>query len=356
MSRSITEQVQARQATAHLAALIEQSQDAIMSADPSLCILTANSAAAALLSCTLPDLIGQSLLAFVPPEQRDSLKQELDNTFLERLSRAINMSLCTATGSLVPVAMTLSLMPGQLGSAAGISLILRDLTAKHARDKEIARLDRLSLASQLAGGIGHEVRNPLTTIRGFLQLFCLREDLASYKEQFELLIGALDRMNETITEFLTLARNHPVELTATDINAVVVATLSLVGADARQVSCVVKIELQAVPKIAARERAIRQVLGNLVRNALEASTPGGVVTVSTAQVDGRVVLSVSDKGTGIPAAVRAQIGTPFFTTKPEGTGLGLTVCQAIALQHGAALTFDSGEGGTTFSMSFPPAH
>jgi len=126
MSRSITEQVQARQATAHLAALIEQSQDAIMSADPSLCILTANSAAAALLSCTLPDLIGQSLLAFVPPEQRDSLKQELDNTFLERLSRAINMSLCTATGSLIPVAMTLSLMPGQLGSAPGISLILRD--------------------------------------------------------------------------------------------------------------------------------------------------------------------------------------------------------------------------------------
>jgi len=296
------------------------------------------------------------LLAFVPPEHRRSLKQELDNTLLECPSPEIHMNLSTATGSLVPVAMTLSLMPSQLGSAAGISLILRDLTAKHARDKEIARLDRLSLASQLASGIGHEVRNPLTTVRGFLQLFCLREDLASYKDQFALLIGALDRMNETITEFLTLARNHPVELTATDINAVVVATLGLIEADARQVSCVVRAQLQVVPSIAASERAIRQVLVNLVRNALEASTPGGVVTVSTEQVDGRVVLSVSDKGTGISATLRAQIGTPFFTTKPEGTGLGLTVCQAIALQHGATLTFDSGEGGTTFSMSFPSTH
>ncbi|MBT9177431.1 MAG: Sporulation kinase A [Firmicutes bacterium] len=113
--------------------------------------------------------------------------------YLERASRRANLNLRTVTGSLVPVSVTLSLMPSQRGNAAGISLVLRDLTAKQARDREITRLDRLSLASQLATGIGHAVRNPLTTIRGFLQLFCLRQDLSSYTGQFKLLIGAIDQ-------------------------------------------------------------------------------------------------------------------------------------------------------------------
>ncbi|MBT9177430.1 MAG: Sensor protein ZraS [Firmicutes bacterium] len=159
-------------------------------------------------------------------------------------------------------------------------------------------------------------------------------------------------MNETRTEFLTLARNHPVELVETDVNGVILATFGLLEADARQAACVVRCELQEVPKIAASERAIRQVLVNLVRNSLEASAAGAGVVVRTALIGSQVVLSASDQGSGIPALVRAQIGTPFFTTKPEGTGLGLTVCHAIALQHGATLTFDNGDG-TTFYMSFP---
>jgi PAS domain S-box-containing protein len=356
VSHNVTEQANARQATAQLAALVEQSQDAIMSTDLSGRILTANSAAGTLLSSNAAKLVGQSVLGLVEPEQRSILQRELDRVRLERAARRANLYFRTTDGCLLPVALTLSLMPSQRGNADGISLILRDLTAKHIRDKEIARLDRLSLASQLAAGIGHEVRNPLTTIRGFLQLFCMREDLAGYTAQFKLLIGALDRMNETLSEFLALARNHPVELLPVDINAVIRALLGLLEADARQAACVVESELEPVPHISASERAIRQVLVNLVRNALEASSPGGVVTVRTASVDGRVVLSVRDTGVGIPADVRAQIGTPFFTTKPEGTGLGLTVCQAIARQHGATLTFDSEEGVTTFYMSFPPAH
>ena len=353
VSRDITEQERARQATAHLAALVEQSQDAIISTDPAGCILTANSAAGTLLGCSASGLVGQSVLTLVQPEHRRSLKQELDRVCLERVSRRANFTLHSQAGVAVPVTVSLSLMPGQHANVAGISLILRDLTAKQARDKEIARLDRLSVASQLATGIGHEVRNPLTTIRGFLQLFCLRSDLSNYTEQFRLLIGAIDRMNETLSEFLALARNHPVELVATDINAVISAAFGLLESDARQVGCAVRCDLQAVPPVAASERAIRQVLVNLVRNSLEASTAGDVVTISTELKGNRVVLSVSDQGAGIPAEVRAQIGTPFFTTKPDGTGLGLTVCHAIALQHGATLTFDSGEGGTTFLMSFP---
>ncbi|MBT9133508.1 MAG: Sporulation kinase E [Firmicutes bacterium] len=353
VSRDVTEQVRARQTTAHLAALVEQSQDAIISTDLSGRILAANSAAGTLLGCNAHGLVGQSVLLLVQPEHHRSLKQELESVYQEHASRQANLNLRNATGSLVPVSIALSLMPSQRGNAAGISLVLRDLTAKQARDREITRLDRLSLASQLATGIGHEVRNPLTTIRGFLQLFCLRQDLSSYTEQFKLLIGAIDRMNETLTEFLTLARNHPVELVETDVNGVILAALGLLEADARQAACVVRCELQEVPQIVASERAIRQVLVNLVRNSLEASAAGGAVVIRTALIDGHVVLSVSDQGAGIPVEVRAQIGTPFFTTKPEGTGLGLTVCHAIALQHGATLTFDNGNGGTTFYMSFP---
>jgi len=353
VSRDITEQERARQTTAHLAALVEQSRDAIISTDLAGRILTGNGATEKLLRCDLNRIVGQSVLSLVRPEHRGALRQALDGVCQDGASRRANLSLCDCVGDAVPSSVTLSRMQNRRGDATGLSFILRDLTAKQARDREITRLDRLGLASQLATGIGHEVRNPLTTIRGFLQLFCMRPDLSRYTDQFKLLIGALDRMNETLTDFLTLARNRIVENKDTDLNAVIRASLGLFAADAREAMCRLEVELMDVPLIAANERALRQLLANLVRNALEASPAGGAVVIRTAVKAMSVVLSVSDQGTGIPPDVLAQMGTPLFTTKPDGTGLGLTVCQAIVEQHGGTMTFDHGEHGTTFYVTFP---
>ena len=112
------------------------------------------------------------------------------------------------------------------------------------------------------------------------------------------------------------------------------------------------LKLETIPEIEFDESEIRQLILNLVRNGVEAMNSSGSVTISTIRGKDHVLIKVADTGSGIPAEVMNKIGTPFFTTKEEGTGLGLAVCYRIANRHGAEISITSGETGTTFSVKF----
>ncbi len=223
---------------------------------------------------------------------------------------------------------------------------------KQETELEMARLDRLNLIGEMAASIGHEVRNPLTTIRGFLQLFRNKPEYDRHREHFDMMIGELDRANSIITEFLSLAKNKALTLEPCDLNVVLQRLLPLIQASALEAGKDVVLKPRRVPLVKADEREMRQLVLNLASNALDAMEPGGVMTIGTYREKYQAVLFVSDTGRGIPAEIYPKLGTPFLTTKESGTGLGLAICYRIAERHKAKVEVETGPQGTTFRFRF----
>lgn len=218
--------------------------------------------------------------------------------------------------------------------------------------REIGRLDRLNLIGEMAGSIAHEVRNPMATVRGFLQFLSEKQDYAKHIEYFKLMIEELDRANSIISEFLSLARGKNIELTNNNLRTIVNNLFPLLQADALKRDKEILLYLSNVPDLLLDEKEIRQLIINLVRNGLEAVPPGGRVKIKTYTEVDEVVLAVQDNGCGISPDILEKLGQPFVTTKDTGTGLGLSVCYSIAGRHNARIDLATSSGGTTFYVRF----
>ncbi len=230
--------------------------------------------------------------------------------------------------------------------------IQREYEEKEKVQQEMARFDRLNLIGEMAASIGHEVRNPLTTVRGYLQLFQRNKAFANYGERFEIMISELDRANEIITKFLTLAKNKSIQLKPDNISEIINSILPLLQADAILLGRVLQTELGDVPDLLVDENEIRQCIINLVKNGFEATGKEGIVTIRTAVQDEAVVLTVQDNGRGMPSPIYEKLGTPFVTTKVNGNGLGLAVCYRIAQRHNATIEVHTSSAGTSFRLHF----
>ncbi len=227
-----------------------------------------------------------------------------------------------------------------------------DISERKRFEKELARLDRLNLVGEMAASISHEVRNPMTTVRGFLQILSEKPECLNYHDYFELMIQELDRANSIITEFLSLAKNRPIQLQRLNLNEVIHALEPLIRANATILNQNVQITTKRIPKLRLDEKEIRQLILNLIRNAMEAMEPGGHLTIATYCEENMVILSVKDEGPGIDPGILDKLGTPFMTTKSSGTGLGLPVCYSIAHRHEASIEVNTGKSGTTFLVKF----
>ena len=213
-------------------------------------------------------------------------------------------------------------------------------------------MERLNIVGEMAASIGHEIRNPMTTVRGYLQMLQLKNDFTKYQEQFCIMIDELDRANSIITEFLSLAKNKAIEMKLGNINQVILSLHPLMQADASSRGHQLYTDLGKIPDNKFDEKEIRQMLLNLVRNGFEAMQNSGEVTIKTYEQHGNIMLSIKDTGSGIPDEVMQKLGTPFFTTKDNGTGLGLSICYRIAQRHGAKIMVDSIPQGTTITIMF----
>lgn len=247
----------------------------------------------------------------------------------------------------------LCIEPISLGNEQCLLGVLKDVTQRKQLEQEMARLDRLSLVGEMAAGIGHEVRNPMTTARGFLQMLGAKEECIQYKEYFDLVIDELDRANLIISEFLNMAKAKDINLQLQNLNDIIQALMPLMQADAFVSDKSIQVELGEVSNLLLDEKEIRQLILNLVRNGLEAMLPGGHLHISTFEALGEVVLAVRDEGQGIDPQMLEVLGTPFVTSKAEGTGLGLAVCYSIATRHKAMIKVETSQQGTTFFVRFP---
>lgn len=238
----------------------------------------------------------------------------------------------------------------EIGSEPHLLIIARDIEERKKMEVEMTRLDRLELVGEMAASIGHEIRNPLTTVRGFLQIY--QERYKDDKDSLDLMIEELDRANSIITEFLSLARDKLVELKPANLNDIITKLLPLLRANAMMQEKDIKMEIQDIPDLLLDEKEISQMIHNLVNNGLESMFHGGCVTVKTFLADDNVVLSIADQGQGVQPELMEKLGTPFVTTKENGTGMGLAICYGIAKRHNAKIEVATTTNGTTFFIRF----
>ncbi|CAH2714581.1 Sensor histidine kinase RcsC [Neobacillus rhizosphaerae] len=234
-----------------------------------------------------------------------------------------------------------------------ILFVLTDYTERILMEREMSRLDRLNLIGEMAAGIAHEIRNPMTTVSGFLQVARSNSE-GLPKEIVDLMLEELSRANSIITEFLNLAKNKVSDKKIQDLNTIIEALFPLIQAEALRSRKQAVLDLHDCPNISVDEKEIRQLILNIVLNGLDSMSSGGQLTIKTYAEEQAVILEIKDQGIGISSEILEKIGTPFFTTKENGTGLGLAICYSVAERHQADIDIETGDAGSTFSIRFKP--
>ncbi len=348
----VSERNQANEKISQLAAIVESANDGIFSCSLDGKISYWNKGAELIYGYSAAEIQGQNILDLIPPKKSSQMMRLLAMLSKGKAVNQYELLLRNKDQKLRNICFSASPVLNSLGEITSISVITKDVTELKRMEKEMSRIDRLNLVGQMAAGIGHEIRNPMTTVRGFLQLLANKETDDRKNEYYDIIIEELDRANEIITEFLSLAKSRVVNLQIASLNNIINALYPLMASDAMKQDKRIILDKGDIPNIPLNEKEIRQLIINLVRNGLEASPSDGIVTIGTYTEHEQVVLYVEDKGCGIPPDILEKLGTPFITTKDEGIGLGLSVCYSIADKHNAKIDVKTGSQGTTFYVRF----
>ncbi|KAB2952132.1 PAS domain S-box protein [Heliorestis acidaminivorans] len=323
----------------------ELSLDILLVHDYNWQIITINSASEEILGFKPEEVIGKRCIDLVHPEERENVQ----NIIAENTKKKVkykNRILCK-DGTYKWF--QLNAIP--IEKENRIFVVGRDVTEKERMMEQLKKSERLNLISQLAAGLGHEIRNPLQSVRGFLQLFVKKYQ--NEKEHLELMISELDRANHIITEFLSLSKNRSKNPVPLNLNSVVANLFPLIQVKAFTEGKDVRLDLNISANIIGDEEELKQLIINFAQNGIEAMEPQKTLTIRTASDQSYVLLTVIDEGKGIPSDVYSKIGTPFVTRKADGTGLGLAVCYSIAERHKAKIEVETSSNGTSFSVKFP---
>ncbi|CCO07604.1 ATP-binding protein [Desulforamulus hydrothermalis] len=236
----------------------------------------------------------------------------------------------------------------------GCLLLKEDLTRYPEYAGNIMRAVKIKLAGEMAAGIAHEIRNPMTAVRGLLQVLEKEAACPGFAEYLQVMLRELDQANAVISEVLLLAPAKASKTRLLQLNDLLFDLLPAIAHQARQSGSQVLFEPGNIPPLWLNEQEISKLICNLVYNGLEAMPEGGNLTVKTFLDDPDVVLAVQDQGKGIKVDVLNKLGIPFFTTKDHGTGLGLAVCYSVAARHNANIVVETGTKGSTFLVRFQP--
>lgn len=301
---------------------------------------------------SLKEVVGKSFFNFIPAFDHDKVMQQVINRIKKGNTSTHEHCITCKDGRELLLKVKSSAIL-DYGEVTGSLVLAEDITQQRKIEKEMARLGQMNTVGEMAASIGHEIRNPMTTVQGFLQMMSQNEKLKEQRPYFDLMLEELSRANSIITEFLSLAKDKLVYLKNYNLNKIVQALSPLLLADAIKEDKYIEFMLGEIPELLLDEKEIRQLILNLVRNGLEAMSPGGTIIIKTLQEEDGIILSVQDEGTGIVPEIREQLGTPFCSSKENGIGLGLAVCYSIVARHNARMDFETGPAGTIFWVKFP---
>ncbi|PLR95109.1 ATP-binding protein [Bacillus sp. T33-2] len=236
-----------------------------------------------------------------------------------------------------------------------VVFLIENINQQVAIRKELQRAEKLNVISQLAASVAHEVRNPMTTVRGFLQLMTSDTKLnSSHRDYIHIALNELDHAQSIINDYLSLAKPQNEELTCVDISTEVRKTVELMTSYSNIQNIKIKTAIADSLYIKGNQDEIKQVLVNIIKNGIEAMDTGGLLCVNVFEKEGLVNIDIIDSGKGMTKNQLKNLGTPFYTTKEKGTGVGLTISYQLVQSMKGKIIVESELGkGTMFTISFP---
>lgn len=300
------------------------------------------------------EILRKSVYHFVHPNYLEKAKERLGQLRKEKkMTNNADQRVVTLDGKVIYVEVSSRLI--QYEGKEAILSVFEDVTHKiEETEGLLQKSDKLAVVGQMAAGIAHEIRNPLTSIRGFIQLF--ESKYENDEQYFKLVLSELDRINMIVGEFLVLAKPTAVEYKEVEINHLIKDVVTLINTQAIMNNIQIIVEYEAnVPTIVCEENQLKQVFINLLKNAIEAMPNGGIIEVIIElQKEEKVSISIIDQGLGIPEDQIPKLGEPFYTTKENGTGLGLMTSYKIIENHNGEMKISSRiNKGTTVEVILP---
>jgi two-component system sensor histidine kinase HydH len=313
-----------------------------------------NNGAESILRLTAADVIGQEASRIIPPELLDEINHSKShNHVIEK-----ELECTTVEGKRVPLEIAASSLKDEDGVFLGNVLLFKDLTEVQALRREVARSQRLASVGRLAAGVAHEIRNPLSSIKGFATYFKERyPDRPDDQQTADIMIQEVDRLNRVVGQLLEFARPVSVKKQRISLQALLKDSIKLIEDRAARKGISVQTQHAAgVDSAWGDPDRINQILLNLYLNAIDAMETGGElkVALSSDSEDSEIYFRISDTGCGISPEHLPKIFDPYFTTKSTGTGLGLAIAHNIVDALGGKISVESNpEKGTTFTVALP---
>jgi PAS domain S-box-containing protein len=366
----VTERKRGEQAARLLAAVVESSHDAIVSKDLDGIITSWNKGAERLFGYAADEAVGQNITLIIPPDRRDE-----ERAIVERLTRGERVDHFETVrmrkdGSLLDVVLTISPMKDAAGRIVGASKLARDITERKLAEEalreaqaNLARVSRVTTMGELTASLAHEIKQPMTAAVTDART-CLRwldrddPDLPEAREAASRMVKDVTRAADIIGRISSLFKRGALQRELVDVNELIGEMIVLLRSEANRYSISVDTELaEGLPKVMADRVQLQQVLMNLMLNgidAMKATTGGGELTIKSEPSDGQLVISVCDTGVGLPPEQAEEIFKAFFTTKDNGTGMGLPISRSIIESHGGRLWAAGAPGrGATFQFTLP---
>ncbi|HEX2271273.1 MAG TPA: ATP-binding protein, partial [Pyrinomonadaceae bacterium] len=260
-----------------------------------------------------------------------------------------------AAASLTPdVRSVIEILANQVAIAIDDSRLLEENVRL---ERELAERERMAALGRMAATVAHEIKNPLSAIKSIAQVMREDESLKNeYERDLSLIVGETDRLSQSITQLLSFARKESPVAEALPVGELVQTSVDLFRANAREQGIDLNCKIDTDATVAGKSvSALRDVLSNLLLNALQATPQGGEVVLTATKSDGELLISVQDSGPGVPYDLRERIWEPFFTTRQRGTGLGLAIVRKRVQEVGGSATLGASRNGhgALFNIRIP---
>lgn len=316
-------------------------------------IISFNQTAESVFGYSFQDIFGKKANEYLP----DPCKGILQTLKTEKKVIEKEIECPVKDGRLVPLEVIATTLEEESGDFLGYVILFRDITEMLHLKKEMERSQRLASLGSLAAGVAHEIRNPLSSIKGFATFFKERyRDNPEDRQTAEVMIQEVERLNRVIGQLLEFARPMDINRKWSSLEEIIRHTLKIIEGQVKEKNIKIDVNIGPEPgNVFIDPDKINQVLLNLYLNAIMAMEQGGTLGVTLSQYSERMArIDISDTGKGIDEADLPRIFDPYFTTKPAGTGLGLAIVYRIIEAHGGEIRVESERGkGTTVSVFLP---